>query len=350
MRPVEIVASGLVSAVGCSARAAALAWRAGIAHLRETRFLDDHREPILGAEVQAPYPGFYVGRLAQLLLPALDECLRSVGLEEHAPTIPTLLALCEDSRPGRPDHLAVQLREIMALVRGPACAGSRVFETGSVGGVEAIETAEVLLHEGGYPLVLVAGVDSFLRAPTLFELRDRIRAGGNLDGFFPGEAGAAILLAREGWSRAAGWGDGPRVLICRGTGRGFETGAYGSGRSLTGRGLADAIRAATSDAGVAMADLQFRMADIDGGQYGFKEAAMALLRVMRHGPTEFPLEIPAKSVGAVGAASVAVALGLELAAIRAGVSAPRQFLFHVGNDSGERRAMVVTPDVQGTTT
>ena len=76
---------------------------------------------------------------------------------------------------------------------------------GRVGGMAALNLARKLIHEGGMPLCLVAGVDSFLVGPTLaaYEAKQRLLTSDNSNGFIPGEAGAAVLLGPPGTAGSA---------------------------------------------------------------------------------------------------------------------------------------------------
>jgi 3-oxoacyl-[acyl-carrier-protein] synthase-1 len=50
---------------------------------------------------------------------------------------------------------------------------------------------------------------------------------------------------------------------------------------LRADGMVQAIRSALTEAHCGLGDLDFRIADVSGEQYGFKEAALALTRILR---------------------------------------------------------------------
>ncbi|MCK7582583.1 MAG: hypothetical protein MZV65_48085 [Chromatiales bacterium] len=85
----------------------------------------------------------------------------------------------------------------------------------------------------------------------------------NSNGFMPGEgAGAAAGRASRGQGRIA----------CAGIGFGMEKAHIDSGEPLRADGLSAAIKGALADAGCEMHDLDYRITDISGEQYYFKEA------------------------------------------------------------------------------
>jgi len=95
-------------------------------------------------------------------------------------------------------------------------------------------------------------------------------------------------------------------LICRGLGFGVEQATEDSEQPLRADGLVKAIRDALADAECMLGDLDFRTTDSSGSQYRFKEASLALSRVLRTRKEEFDLWHPADCVGEVaGPPSVA---------------------------------------------
>jgi len=157
----------------------------------------------------------------------------------------------------------------------------------------ALLYARRLIYEERIPRVLIAGVDSLLAGPTIQACEERglLLTSRNSDGFIPGEAAAAVLV------RAPRSGDAPQ-LIYRGLGFGVETATEDSGEPLRADGLVKAIRDAPAEAGCELGDLDFRITDISGSQYRFKEAALALSRVLRKRKEEFDLSGTRQTVSA----------------------------------------------------
>ena len=112
---------------------------------------------------------------------------------------------------------------------------------------------------------------------------------------------------------------------------------------LRGDGLAQAIKAALDDAGSAIEATDFRITDISGEQYGFKEASLALSRLLRVRKETFDLWHPADCIGEVGAAALPCMLGVAFFAQRKRYAPGPVVLGHLGNDDGRRVALVMNP-------
>ncbi|MGV8597492.1 hypothetical protein ACV35V_34585, partial [Pseudomonas aeruginosa] len=91
-------------------------------------------------------------------------------------------------------------------------------------------------------------------------------------GFIPGEGAAAVLVP------AACASEEPQ-LLCLGLGFGVEKATVESeGLPLRADGLTQAVKAAFADCGFGYELVDYRLADLPGEQYYFKEAALALSR------------------------------------------------------------------------
>jgi 3-oxoacyl-[acyl-carrier-protein] synthase-1 len=208
-----------------------------------------------------------------------------------------------------------------------------VIAQGRVGPAQAIQQAQQMMarQEAGY--CVVAGVDTFLTAGTLraYEERMRLLTEKHSNGFIPGEAGAAVLLGR-----------GDSGLMIQGIGFGEEKAHIESEEPLRADGMVAAIKGALTVAGMKMSDLDFRITDANGEQYVFKEASLALSRILRKRKEEFDIWHPAECTGEVGAATVPVALAVAEASTRKGYVKGQNIICHFGNDDGERAAVIVS--------
>ena len=268
MRPLALLSSGMVTGVGLNAPATCAAIRCGVSGFLETRFMDRSGDWIIGCPV--PLPGLERGRerLVRLAVTAIKECLE-VKLEVKPISVPLLLCVAEEQRPGRPDRLdGSLLEEIQSRLGRRFAPESRVVALGRIAVAHALKEAEHLVHDAGFSACLIACVDSFLLAQTLaaYAASYRLLTTSNSDGFIPGEAAAAVLVAMP--EKVTG----PQ-LRCVGTGFGIEKASTRSGEPLRGDGLATTLRLALSDAGKTTDDVDFRITDLSGEQYGFKEAA-----------------------------------------------------------------------------
>lgn len=332
---IAIAGTGLVTSIGLSAPATCAAIRAKVTNPTETRFFDSTGNWIVAHQVALEKPWRGRVKLARMAALAIDECLGAAAMPEGR-ALPMLLCVAEKERPGRlaglDEQLFGEIEHELGIGFGP---GSAVIAQGHVGVAVALAQARTLVHEQHAAQVLIAAVDSLLAGQTLaaFDAGDRLLTGQNSNGFIPGEAASAMLVAQPGAAT-------PIELVCAGIGFGLETATIGSGQALRAEGLCTAIRAALAQAGCEMHDLDYRIADVSGEQYQFKEAALALSRILRKRKEEFYMWSPADCIGEVGAAAgpAICALG-SMAACKAYAEGPR-LLCHFGNDAGQRAALV----------
>ena len=332
----DVVASGMVTPVGYHSAASCAAIRVGLDNFREIPFLFDGAL-IRGAAVDAPDDLGGISKLAWMAVEAINQCVPSAQPEAHG-DIALALCVAEASRPGRPARLDERFfANVCSGVEQPARLGPhrRFVQTGSLGGIEALQWADQVLSQGLANHCIVAGVDSYLSAPTLqsYYERRRLLTEKNTDGFIPGEAGTAVLVSRASVA--------PVVVQCMGVGWGVEKATQDSDLPLRGDGLAQAYREAFKDAGCGFPTVDYRMADISGDQYAFKEAALAVLRTLRVKKDPFYLWHPADCIGRVGAASVPLILGIALAAARRSYAPGPGALCHFTEDSGTRAATIL---------
>jgi 3-oxoacyl-[acyl-carrier-protein] synthase-1 len=335
--PVAIIGAGMMTGVGLTAPASCAAIRCAIDNFTETRFMARGGEWIVGSAVPLEQPWRGQTKLVKMLAGPVRECLELVP-DITPEQIPLLVCIAERDRPGRLDGLDNALFFELQRELGLAFdADSEIFAEGRVGGAIALRRARQLLYrsQGPHRHVIVSGVDTFLVGPTLmaYDERDRLLTKRNSNGFIPGEAGAAILLSRPK-------PDSGRDLCCLGLGFAREQAMVESEEPRRGEGLRQAIAAALAEAGTTIADMDFRITDISGEQYGFKEASLALSRLLRVHKEEFEIWHPADCIGEVGAAALPCMLGVTLAAARKGYAPGPAVLGHLANDDGKRAALV----------
>jgi 3-oxoacyl-[acyl-carrier-protein] synthase I len=325
----------MVTGVGLNAPASCAAIRCAIDSFSETHFMDRGGEWIIGSEVrlEIPWRGFH--KLIHMIVPAIRECLDQAGgiASEH---IPLILCLAEQNRPGRAkelddDRLFEEIQKEIGTRFHPL---SDVIAAGRVGGVHALMQARKMIYEEGVPFCLVAGIDSLLSAATVaaFQARDRLKTKSNSNGFIPGEAGAAVLVGPP---------SGSDDLLCLGIGEGYEKSTIESEEPLRGDGLVQAFQAALSDAGCELTEMDFRLTDLNGEQYWFKEASLAVQRLLRVRKERFQIWHPSDCVGEIGSAIVPCVLGVALAAMRKDYAPGSGALAHFGSDGSERFALVL---------
>jgi 3-oxoacyl-[acyl-carrier-protein] synthase-1 len=292
-------------------------------------------EWLLGAQVPLEQPWRGRAKLVQMLAMAIRESLEPFPMPAPR-ALPLLLCVAEQDRPGRLeglDTLLDDVRQATAIEFHPDFSGT--IPKGRVGVAVALGRARQLIYDHSVPQVLVAAADSLLIGSTLSALdaQGRLLKPENADGFIPGEAAGAVVLAGTP-------GPGPH-LDCLGIGFGLEPSATNSEVPLRADGLTQAINQSLADAGCAMHDLDFRITDNSGEQYYFKEAALALSRTMRQRKEAFDIWHPADCIGETGAAIGVATLAVALAASRKGYAIGPSMLLHLGSDIGERAAAVL---------
>ncbi|MDE2047358.1 MAG: hypothetical protein KGJ44_03030 [Betaproteobacteria bacterium] len=333
-QPLAVLRTGMVTSVGMDAESSCAAMRAAIANFTETRFMGEGGEWLIGAQVEEQQPWRGRTKLVKMLASAVSECLQGIPKEQWL-RIPLLLCVAERERPGRLDGLEAALFSELATAMGAQFhAQSVVVPHGRIAAALALKGARHLVHEQGVEQVLIAGADSYLTWPTLRAYQDkrRLLTPQNSNGFIPGEAAAAALVSRP---QAQG-----RQLRCWGLGFGVEPAPIESEEPLRAEGLTAAYKAALADAGVQMHDLDFRITDIAGEQYSFKEASLALSRSLRQLKERFDLWHAADCIGETGAAAGVVALGVAKAAGERHYAPGPGAMLHFSHDDGRRAAIV----------
>jgi len=276
----HIVSTGMVCPVGLNAESACAAMRAGISAFEELPYCDNDGEPIMGAVV----PGFpldsrnFEKRLIEMLATAVTECLAKVP-EIATDKLPLLVGLAETDRPGFPSQLASniinELQDMLGFRFHPEF--SRVIPSGHTSSFEALAVARECLKNDEVSACLVCGVDSYIRARSLLWLDQywRLKTEENSDGVIPGEAAAAVMIGMNDQAKK------PSSLHIAGLGFAYEEAGILSEKPLFGHGLSQSIRIALSEAGIEFHDIDFRLSDITGESYGFREQMLSLSRVMR---------------------------------------------------------------------
>ncbi|MGC5698860.1 3-oxoacyl-ACP synthase [Pseudomonas sp. NFXW11] len=337
-----ISAVGLTCPVGLCAASACAAKRAGLSALQELGFYDNAGEAIIGAAVPdleltlAP-----VVRQTELMLQALGELLQAAPPLDWQ-QVPLLLCLAEPERPGGNSRALAQ-SIIQAL---PARLGvafhpghSRIFPSGQVAGFNALQEAARLMGQRLAPACVVAGVDSLLNAQTLQWLDQdrRLKTTRNRDGLLPGEGAAAVLVHAQ---RQA-----DTCLSISGLGLGQEDAPLLSGKPLRANGLTAAARAALAQAGLGLHQIDLRLSDVTGEQYGFKELPLMQARLLRTvRKQDQPLWHWAEAIGDSGAMASIAQLILADQAFRKGY-APGSNALCLASAVGGARAAAVLRDI-----
>ncbi len=314
-----------------------------MSHLQETGFRCDG-DAVHGATLhQVVLQGN--SRHAAMAMQVWHEA--TVGIQDEVPRqhLPVLLLSASPSCHGlSPSDAQACLSALLNMGMGLHPA-SQVLPLGKAGIVQVLrKCAELLDGRSGFarcPYVVVIGLDSLLTANAISRLhaQSRLKLPDQSDGLIPGEAAAALLI---GLHAAA---DDLAVWI-DGVGHGHDTAAWtaeGPPDAMQAQGLVAAIREACAMAKTEVSDLDFHVSGVTGESWQFREVAMAMSRATTRRMEDFDHRPIAGDVGEVGAAAPVLALAWLSRAMRLPPhrTPGRHALLHMGNDSGERSALIL---------
>lgn len=329
----DVIAAGMVTAVGLDTASACAAMRARLDGFQETRFQGLPDGKLTGAPIELPRKWIGDKRLAHLAAGAICEAFDATP-EARGKTV-LILCLPENERPGRPvrDNAAL-LRLIGEIVEVEPNLRSRIVAHGRPSGHVALDQARRLIAAGETPFVMVAGVDSYLTSPTIshYLKARRLLTADNPNGFIPGEAAAAVLCARP---KRHGFG-------LYGIGLAREAAFIYNKEDLPLRadGMTSAYNIALRETGTEMNRLGYRISDLIGENHWFKQTALASIRLLR-GRHEFQdLWSPTESLGNIGAAAVPLMIGWAWTAASKGYASGNPVLIEASSDEGACGAAV----------
>jgi 3-oxoacyl-[acyl-carrier-protein] synthase-1 len=338
MMRVAVTAAGMVTPVGFNYASSCAAIRAGISGIREANLWDaESGEYLTAGKVDLPHWWEGIGKLADLVAPAIHECFERAG-GIKAREIPILLGVASPDRPCRLEGLDEQiLDEVEFRLEVPHHPSSKVIPRGNVSGTAAIQEARQLMGRGLVPACIVAGVDSYLQQSVMEAYMEerRILTPPNSNGFIPGEAGCAVLVEPAG----ARHRDELEIL---GVGIAREPATIQSDKPSRGDGITQAVRQAFTESGLTIYDTAYRLADLNGEHYKFKEAIFAEGRFMnRRYEGFYDLWHPIECTGEIGAANAPCILAVAFLASQKRYAPGDTTLCHFSNDDGERAALIV---------
>lgn len=333
MKP-SVVALGMACPLGLRAAPACAAIRAGLNRHEELPYDADGRQPLVGSMLDA-IPA-HVPRHRRWLALAACALVDMLGAQtaEILAQVPLLLAVPESASSA--EQLAAELCRELEISR----AGSmlRIYTGGPSAGLRALADARTRLEHGHASACAVVAADSLISARTLLQYHQhrRLLVEGNLDGFVPGEAAACVLVqAASRHSHPHTWGT---VL---GLGAGLEPARLDNDIPMRASGLLAACQAALREAGLAAHELDWRIGDATGESDHFKEQALLPTRLLRRRKADFPLWLPATSLGHVGTAAGLCGVVIALDALARGYAPGRRALICARSDDGERMAAIV---------
>lgn len=335
---IAIKASGLVTSVGFNAAASLAAMRAGIRNVNENNLWDPYSGTLLSAgRVLLPHWWVGLGKLAELLAPAVQECFEK-ALPKAPEQIPVLIGVAPPNRPYRfpniEQELIPELEHRLGFALHPA---SQIIAQDHVSVVYGLIKANMLINTDQVPCCIVAAVDSLIEHDLKNDYLEkrRLLTPKNTNGFCLGEAGSAVLVAP-----AAPHAEGELQIL--GVGLAKEKATIESEVPLRGEGLTAAVRMALNEAGLTIQETHYRITDLNGEHYKAKEMTLAMGRFHRKPTTHlFDIWHPIEYFGDVGAAIGPILLAWTLHAGQKDYGNGPTVLCTLGNDDGERAALIV---------
>jgi len=333
--PLAITGVGMVTGVGLNAPASCAAIRCALDNFQETRFMDSGGEWIMGSVVPLEQYWRSKTKLIKMAAAAVRECLD--GNPQIKPeSTPMLLCLSEKERKGRviddDNQFFLDLQKELGLTFHTE---SRLILHGHVAVAVAMQQARILIETLKLKHILIVATDSLLVGSTLahYEEYDRLLTSNNSNGFIPGEAGAALVVEPVSAKQT-------HQLICVGLGFGVEKSHVYSEKPLKADGLTAAIKESLADAGCGENVLDFKITDISGEQYYFKEASLAFSHIDRTKRKEFDIWHPADCIGEAGSVLGMIMIAVLKSACEKTYTKGDHILAHLGNDDGKRSSLI----------
>lgn len=332
----HITAAGMVTPVGLDCKSSCAAMRARLDGFAETKFVSGG-EWLLGAAIELPRPWTGVTKLACSASAAISEILWSTP--SAATDLDIILCLSEPDRMGRPitDPQSFS-RTLLHNADLPATTNIRLVEHGRPSGLVALTYAEKALMKGRAKHVIIVGVDSYLTTGSITKYvgASRLLTPDNANGFIPGEAASAILCSlSEGGLRFCGVGLAREdAFIYNGNDE------DGLDVPLRADGMTAAYKAALTSARTSMDEIDYRISDLIGETYYFKQSALAAQRLLRERPDIQDIWSPAENIGNIGAAAVPTMVAMALTAGQKGYAYGDPVLIDASADDGSCGAAV----------
>lgn len=334
---------GARTPLGFNAAASAAAVRGGISAVcAHPVFVDKTGEPMClatDAELGAAVP--ISERIQQMLQSAIDE-----ALDENLPVQLRSRMRCflgvAEKRPGLTESLTLDIGRSLSSVSafGLRPSAVQVLPFGHSSGLMGIDLAARAIAAGEVEVCLVAGTDSYHDPTTLkwLDRAGRLMSAENRNGFPPGEAASACLLASGQAARRYGL---PVLGQITAVATSVEPHSIHSEAICTGEALTAALKQVTAGLDLPGEAITATYCDLNGERYRNEEFVYTLLRVQEAFVDAHDYVCPADCWGDVGAASGPLFLALAVAAVDRGYAAGGVPLLWAGSDSGYRSAVVL---------
>jgi len=336
MQPsIAIINASLVTGVGLNLASCGAAILSSIDNFHESNFSDANGEPLISSEIDCLATTQGTQKLLELATLSLTQCIHDSDIPDLSST-PLYLCLPETGRVGRnldDDGFFELLEKKTGVMFG---SGSRVLDHGHTAVAVALKHARTAIGENHAEHILVCGVDSYLSQETLhhYEQQERLLTSLNSNGFVPGEAAATLLISRVNSARYSG-------LMIEGLGFGMEKAFINSQIPLRADALKKSIDDALLEAQIQMHQIDYRLADMTGEHYYFKEASLALARTLRGKTDDMDLLHLTDCIGETGCVAGVALLAYQFYLTSEKLSVGNNVLCHLSDTDGKRGAIVM---------
>src|SRR5690606_14058052 len=267
---------------------------------------------------------FWSGTLCYVVVPVLD--VPRFLLEPACDTSDTVTA-------GFVYPLRARVAPFFSLARAVTWCRGRV------GALEAVHRAAEHFRQRECERVVVLAVDSLTDDSALAWLdeHDRLKHDDNPVGLMPGEGAVAFMLEAPWSAKARG---APVLGHIAAVATGHEPKALMSGHRSQGEALARVVEAAVGSAGRLPYAAEV-IADLNGETWRAEEHGHARVRVPRATWDGDAIELPATSVGDLGAAMAALQLLLACRSLHRGYASTDRVLLTTSDEYGHVGAAVL---------
>jgi len=332
---------GVRTPLGFNASASAAAVRGAISAVAaHPTFVDKVGEPMSLAVDAGFEPSLPIAeRIEQLLLSAVTQAIGELPAGPSRPPLQCWVGIAE-ARPGLPVDTPESIANSVSAAVGAGCT-AHVLQRGHASGLMAMQVAAQKVASGEVSLCIAAGVDSYhdVESLTWLDRTGFLMSAVNRNGFPPGEAASACLLARESVARRHGLPILARVAAAT---TAFEPKSIRSTEVCIGEGLTTALNGVISAVRASPQMITATYCDLNGVRYRNEEFVYTMLRVQEAFRDAHDYLCPADCWGDVGAASGPLFASLAIAAQQRGYARGPFPLLWASSDGGHRSAILLS--------
>ncbi len=237
--PVCTIAAGITSSLATGGEANTAAILCGYNNFSETDFfLERSTAPLKAGVLEYEDHLRGIPRVIRMLTSCLQDVQQQLPSYVNIRNCPWLITLPDTFRSDWTAAKHQQFLEGVFFLRGNDLTNVEFHRKGRAGLGDALISAAQLLHQEGYPYVLLIGVDALVNDEAIHyfgsqndDYRGRLLSERDTDGFIPGECVSAVCLSAFPSNTQSQTG-----IVCRGVGMGLEPVTMLSGGVLRGRG------------------------------------------------------------------------------------------------------------------